>query len=106
MHEVVANEGKPAHMGEIKAITTLRNGKQVISHLHLYHFKREMLKIVKKDGERAATEQENEDKASKEGEKKPGKVIIKEGSMAHHTLLPFPNELKGKKKVNHYPEIF
>ena len=29
MHEVAANEGKSAHMGEIKDIMTLRNDKQV-----------------------------------------------------------------------------
>ena len=39
-------------------------------------------------------------------EKKLRKVIIKEGSMTHFTTPPFPNALKGIRKVSHYPEIF
>ena len=39
-------------------------------------------------------------------EKKPTKVVIKEGIMAHLTPPRFPNALKGKKKVNHSLEIF
>ena len=65
-----------------------------------------MLKIMKKTKKMVATEKNKKERASQKVEKKHVKVVIKEGIMAHLTPPPFPNALKGKKKVNHSPEIF
>ena len=94
MHEVVVNEENSAHIGEIKAIMTPRNGKQVNQSAPSLLHEEEDFEISEKAEKWAAVEQNKEEKASKEVEKKFEKIIIKEGSMTHLTPHLFPNSLK------------
>ena len=103
---MTTKEGKPAHMGEIKAIMTLRNGKQINHPSSSLLFEEKDAKNYEKTKKMVATEKNKKERASQKVEKKPVKVVIKEGIMARLTPPLFPNALKGKKKVNHSPEIF
>ena len=104
MHEVAANEGKLENMGDIKAIMTLRNDKQINQPFPPFlHEEGNAKNYGKKNEKRAASEQNKEEKASKESKKQPEKVIIEEGSMEPP---PFPNALKGKRRQVTLPRSF
>ena len=66
-------------MDEVKAIITLRSGKEIVQPVP-----------------KIAEEKE------KEKEAEPERIIIREDSMKKHMPPPFPQALRGKKK-NHKP---
>ena len=66
-------------MNEVKAIITLRSGKEI---------EQPIPKIVQE--------------TKKEKKAEPERIIIKEDSMKKHMPPPFPQALRGKKK-NHKP---
>ena len=72
-----------ALINEVKAIITLRSGKEI---------EQPVLKISK------------ETEKAKEAE--PERIIIREDSMKKNTPPPFPQALRGKKKITNQAEIW
>ena len=76
-------------MDEVKAVITLRSGKEVEQ-------------LVPKPAEEGIKEKEAE---LEENEAKPEKIVIKEDTVKKSTPPPFPQALKGKKKAINQAEI-
>ena len=103
IHKVEAEEGESSQVREVKAVITLRSGKEV----DLPTTKPEP------EQEREAEEEKNEEfkgKRPRNNIKKkdhdstmneePERTISKEDMMKNHTLPPFPQALHGKKGIN------
>ena len=76
VHEIASISGPTPRIDEVKAIITLRSGKQVEQPVS------------------TPVEQ-----AKEEEKAKPERIIIKEDMMKKIILPPFPQALKGKKKA-------
>ena len=72
-----------SRMDEVKAIITLRSGKEI---------EQPVPKIA--------------EETKKEEEAEPERIIIKENSMKKHMPPPFPQALRGKKKITNQTEIW
>ncbi|RVW52150.1 hypothetical protein CK203_077791 [Vitis vinifera] len=78
IHEVEAQEGESSKMREVKAVITLRSGKEV----------------------------DQPTSKPKHDEEKPKRIVIKEDMMKKHMPPSFPQALHGKKRTNNASEIF
>ena len=72
-----------SRMDEVKAIITLRSGKEIVQPVP---------KIA--------------EEIEKEKEAEPERIIIREDSMKKHMPPPFPQALRGKKKITNQIEIW
>ena len=72
-----------SRMDEVKAIITLRSGKEI---------EQPVPNIA--------------EETKKEEEAEPERIIIKEDSMKKHMPPPFPQALRGKKKITNQTEIW
>ena len=72
-----------SRIDEVKAIITLRSGKEI---------EQPVPKIA--------------EETKKEKEAEPKRIIIREDSSKKHMPPPFPQELRGKKKITHQTEIW
>ena len=82
IHEITSASELAPIMDEVKAIITLRSGKQV---------------------EQTVPKPVEETKEEKEVE--PERIIIKEDSMKKSMPPPFPQAIKGKKKASNQTKI-
>ena len=80
VHEIGSSNN--SRMDEVKAIITLRSGKEIMQPVP---------KIA--------------DEIEKEKETEPERIIIREDSMKKHMPPPFPQALRGKKKITNQAEI-
>ena len=81
VHEIGSSNN--SRMDEVKAIITLRSGKEIEQPVPM-------------------TAEETE----KENEVEPERIIIKEDSMKKNMSPPFPQALRGKKKITNQAEIW
>ena len=101
IHEVEAQEGESSKVREVKAVITLRSGKEVVQPPPKL-----------KHGEGSESEKNMGEKKSKENDhdssvdEEPERIVIKEDMMKKHMLPPFPQALHGKKGTNNASEIF
>ena len=109
IHEVEAHEGESSQVRDVKAMITLRSGKEVELPTPKPH--------VEKDEEEEETEKREEIKGKKkdisEGKKdhdstmnaNPEKELIKEEMLKKHTSPLFSQALHGKKGIRNASEI-
>ena len=81
VHEIGSSSN--SRMDEVKAIITLRSGKEIVQPVP---------KIAKE--------------TEKEKEAEPERIIIREDSMKKNMPPPFPQVLRGKKKITNQTEIW
>ena len=81
VHEIGSSSN--SRMDEVKAIITLRSGKEI---------EQPVPKIA--------------EETKKEKEAEPERIIIREDSMKKHMPPPFPQALRGKKKITNQTEIW
>ena len=82
VHEIASISEPTPKIDEVKAIITLRSGKQVEKPMPKPH-----------------------EDAKEENVEEPERIAIKEDMMKKSKPLPFPQALRGKKKVNNQTEI-
>ncbi|KAL6329579.1 hypothetical protein AAG906_022283 [Vitis piasezkii] len=108
IHEVEAQEGESSQMKEVKAVITLRSGKEVDlpTTKPENETEREVEEEKKKDfkGKRPwnSTKKEDHDFTVNE---EPERTIVKEDMRKNHMPPPFPQALHGKKGINNASEI-
>ena len=108
VHEVEAEEGESLQMREVKAMITLRSGKEVDllittpeqeTEREIEEEKKEKFKGKRP---RNNTKKEDHDLIVKE---EPERNIAKEDMRKNHMPPPFPQALHGKKGINNASEI-
>ncbi|KAL6328435.1 hypothetical protein AAG906_038310 [Vitis piasezkii] len=109
IHEVEAHKGESSQVRDVKALITLRSGKEVELPTPKPH--------VEKEEEEKETEKREEIKGKKKGsnERKedhdstvnenPEKIVIKGDVMKKHIPPPFSQALHGKKGIRNASEI-
>ncbi|RVW92593.1 hypothetical protein CK203_039407 [Vitis vinifera] len=109
IHELEAQEGKSSKVREVKAVITLRSGKEVDQPTSKPKHdeesvaekeKREEMKGKRK--EKSAMKDDHDSRVDEE----PERIVIKEDMMKKHMAPPFPQALHGKKGTNNASEIF
>ncbi|RVW36215.1 Gag-Pol polyprotein [Vitis vinifera] len=83
VHEVETQDGESSNLREVKAVITLRSGKEVDQPLP---------KSGKKSASKSSIEEEP-------------RIVIKEDMMKKHMPPPFPQALHGKKEIKNSSEI-
>ena len=108
IHEVEAREGESSHMREVKAMITLRSGKEVdlptSKSKHELENEAEKEKIEEIKGKRKGNSAKNEDLKSTMN-KELERTINQEDLMKKHTAPPFLQALHGKKGINNVSKI-
>ena len=109
IHEVEAQEGESSNVREVKAVITLRSGKEVDQPTskpkHDEKSVTEKEKSEEMKGKRKGKSTEKDDRDSNMDEE-PERIVIKENMMKKHMPAPFPQALHGKKETNNASEIF
>ncbi|RVW18232.1 hypothetical protein CK203_111993 [Vitis vinifera] len=100
IHEVEAQEGESSKVREVKAVITLRSGKEVV---------RPAPKLKHDEG--SESEKDMGEKKSEEGDHDSSvdeepRIVIKEDMMKKHMPPPFPQALHGKKGTKNTSENF
>ncbi|RVW22899.1 hypothetical protein CK203_107852 [Vitis vinifera] len=108
IHEVEAQEGESSQMREVKAVITLRGGKEVDLPIskseHEPESEAEKEKREEIKGKMIGNSAKKKDLESTVNEE-PGKTINQEDMMKKRTPPPFPQALHGKKGINNASEI-
>ena len=109
IHEVEAHEGESSQVRDVKAMITLRSGKEVELPTPKPH--------DETDSEEKETEKREEIKGKKKGSsgrkedydstvnEDPEKIVINGDVMKKHMPPPFPQALHGKKGIHNASEI-
>nr|CAN64097.1 hypothetical protein VITISV_044303 [Vitis vinifera] len=109
IHEVEAQEGESSKVREVKAVITLRSGKEVDhptskpKHDEEMVVEKEKSEEIKGKRKRKSTKKDDHDSSVDEESER---IVIKEDMMKKHMSPPFPQALHGKKKANNASEIF
>ncbi|KAL6313476.1 hypothetical protein AAG906_005422 [Vitis piasezkii] len=106
VHEIETQDGESSNLREVKAVITLRSGKEVDQPLH---------KVGPDEGLRSKGPliKEGKNQEEQSGKKSPSKssieeeprIVIKEDMMKKHMPPPFPQALHGKKEIKNSSEI-
>ncbi|KAL6340792.1 hypothetical protein AAG906_030916 [Vitis piasezkii] len=108
IHEVEAQEGESSQMREVKAVITLRSGKEVdlptTKPEHETEREAEEEKKEEFKGKRPRNNMKKEDHDFTIN-KEPERTIIKENTRKNHMPPPFLQALHGKKGINNASEI-
>ncbi|RVW34216.1 hypothetical protein CK203_102214 [Vitis vinifera] len=102
IHEVEAHEGESSQVRDVKAMITLRSGKEVELPTPKPHDETESEKEIekrRKSKERRKSSGRKEDHDSIVNED-PEKIVINEDVMKKHMPPPFPQALHGKKGIS------
>ena len=103
IHEVEAREGESSQMREVKAVITLRSGKEVDLPTSKQEPKpeneAEKEKREENKGKRKGNSSKNEDLEAKVNEKSE-RTINQEEMIKKHMPPPFPQALHGKRGIN------
>ena len=109
IHKVEAEEGESSQVREVKAVITLRSGKEVdlptskLEHDEESETEKEKREEIK--GKRKGNSTKKEDLESTMNEE-PERTINQEEMIKKHIPPPFPQALHGKKGINNASEIF
>ena len=102
-------EGESSKVREVKAVITLRSGKEVDQptskpkHDDESVTKKEKREEMKGKRKEKSTKKDDRDSSVDE---EPERIVIKEDMMKKHMPLPFPKALHGKKGTDNASEIF
>ncbi|RVW20177.1 ATP synthase subunit delta', mitochondrial [Vitis vinifera] len=102
-------EGKSSNVREVKAVITLRSGKEVDQptskpkHDEESVAEKEKSEEIKGKRKGKSTKKDDHDSTVDE---EPERIVIKEDMMKKHMPPPFPQALHGKKEINNASEIF
>ncbi|KAJ9703211.1 hypothetical protein PVL29_004838 [Vitis rotundifolia] len=106
IHELETQEGESSQVRDVKAMITLRSGKEVeLPTTKTKHGELEDEKKKQKKEETTAKRKETEDHKSFVNEEPGKKILIKEDMMEKHMPPPFPQALHEKKAINNASEI-
>ncbi|KAL6331341.1 hypothetical protein AAG906_011278 [Vitis piasezkii] len=109
IHEVEAQEGESSKVREVKAVITLRSGKEVDQPTskpkHDEESVAEKEKSEENKGKRKWKSTKKDDHESSVDEEVE-RIVIKEDMLKKHMPPPFPQALHGKKGTNNASEIF
>ena len=100
VHEVETQDGESSNLREVKAIITLRSGKEVDQPLpNMGHDEELMAKrpLIKESNNQE--EKSGKKSASKSSIEEEQRIVIKEDMMKKHMPPPFPQALHGKKEI-------
>ncbi|RVW18672.1 Retrovirus-related Pol polyprotein from transposon 17.6 [Vitis vinifera] len=106
VHEVETQEGDSSKLREVKAVITLRSGKEVDQPLPKVKQDEELMTkrpLVKES--KNQEEQSGKKSASKSSIEEEPRIVIKEDMMKKHMPPPFPQVLHGKKEIKNSSEI-
>ncbi|RVW50269.1 hypothetical protein CK203_081227 [Vitis vinifera] len=103
IHEVEAQEGESSNVREVKAVITLRSGKEVDQPTSKPKHDEES--VTKKEKSEEINGKKKEKSTKKDDhessvDEEPEKIVIKEDMMKKHMPSPFPQALHGKKGTN------
>nr|CAN82426.1 hypothetical protein VITISV_043782 [Vitis vinifera] len=108
IHEVEAHKGESSHVRDVKAMITLRSGKEVELPTPKPHDETESEKETEKreeiKGKKKGSSGRKEDHDSTVNED-PEKIVINGDVMKKHMPPPFPQALHRKKGINNALEI-
>ncbi|RVW76316.1 hypothetical protein CK203_049822, partial [Vitis vinifera] len=106
VHEVETQEGESSKLREVKAVITLRSGKEVDQPLPKVRQDEELMSkktLVKESNNQE--EKSGKKSASKSSIEEEPRIVIKEDMMKKHMPPPFPQALHGKKEIKNSSEI-
>ncbi|RVW66723.1 hypothetical protein CK203_065462 [Vitis vinifera] len=106
VHEVETQEGDSSNLREVKAVITLRSGKEVdqpLPNLGPDEELRSKGPLIKEG--KNQEEQSGKKSASKSSIEEEPRIVIKEDMMKKHMPPPFPQALHGKKEIKNSSEI-
>ncbi|RVX01139.1 Retrovirus-related Pol polyprotein from transposon 17.6 [Vitis vinifera] len=106
VHEVETQEGESSKLREVKAVITLRSGKEVDQPLPKVRQDEELMSkktLVKEKNNQE--EKSGKKSASKSSIEEEPRIVIKEDMMKKHMPPPFPQALHGKKEIKNSSEI-
>ncbi|KAL6348225.1 hypothetical protein AAG906_003091 [Vitis piasezkii] len=106
VHEVETQEGESSKLREVKAVITLRSGKEVDQPLPKVRQDEELLSkktLVKESNNQE--EKSGKKSASKSSIEEEPRIVIKEDMMKKHMPPPFPQALHGNKEIKNSSEI-
>ncbi|KAL6345845.1 hypothetical protein AAG906_017603 [Vitis piasezkii] len=106
VHEVETQEGESSKLREVKAVITLRSGKEVDQPLPKVRQDEELMSkktLVKESNNQE--EKSGKKSASKSSIEEEPRIVIKEDMMKKHMPPPFPQALHGKKEIKNSLEI-
>ncbi|RVW88791.1 Retrovirus-related Pol polyprotein from transposon 17.6 [Vitis vinifera] len=106
VHEVETQDGESSNLREVKAVITLRSGKEVDQPLPNVGPDEEIRSKgpLIKEGKNQE-EQSGKKSASKSSIEEEPRIVIKEDMMKKHMPPPFPQALHGKKEIKNSSEI-
>ena len=106
VHEVETQEGESSKLREVKAVITLRSGKEVDQPLPKVGQDEELMTkrplVKESNNQEDKSGKKNASKSSIEDEPR---IVIKEDMMKKHMPPPFPQALHGKKEIKNSSEI-
>ena len=100
VHEVETQDGESSKLREVKAVITLRSGKEVDQPLPKVRQDEELMSkrtLVKESNNQE--EKSGKKSASKSSFEEEPRIVIKEDMMKKHMPPPFPQALHGKKEI-------
>ncbi|RVW87031.1 hypothetical protein CK203_048353 [Vitis vinifera] len=100
VHEVETQDGESSKLREVKAMITLRSGKEVDQPLPKVRQDEELMSrrtLVKESNNQE--EKSGKKNASKSSIEEEPRIVIKEDMMKKHMPPPFPQALHGKKGI-------
>ncbi|RVW18414.1 Retrovirus-related Pol polyprotein from transposon 17.6 [Vitis vinifera] len=106
VHEVETQDGESSKLREVKAVITLRSGKEVDQPLPKVRQDEELMSrrtLVKESNNQE--EKSGKKNASKSSIEEEPRIVIKEDMMKKHMPPPFPQALHGKKGIKNSSEI-
>ncbi|RVW21705.1 hypothetical protein CK203_110765 [Vitis vinifera] len=106
VHEVETQDGESSKLREVKAVITLRSGKEVDQPLSKVRQDEELMSrrtLVKESNNQE--EKSGKKNASKSSIEEEPRIVIKEDMMKKHMPPPFPQALHGKKGIKNSSEI-
>ncbi|RVW79481.1 hypothetical protein CK203_050059 [Vitis vinifera] len=106
VHEVETQDGESSKLMEVKAVITLRSGKEVDQPLPKVRQDEELMSrrtLVKENNNQE--EKSGKKNASNPSIEEEPRIVIKEDMMKKHMPPPFPQALHGKKGIKNSSEI-
>ncbi|RVW71712.1 hypothetical protein CK203_057109 [Vitis vinifera] len=106
VHEVETQDGESSKLREVKAVITLRSGKEVDQPLPKVRQDKELMSrrtLVKESNNQE--EKSGKKNASKSSIEEEPRIVIKENMMKKHMPPPFSQALHGKKGIKNSSKI-
>ncbi|KAL6344349.1 hypothetical protein AAG906_037932 [Vitis piasezkii] len=100
VHEIETQDGESSNLRKVKAVITLRSGKEVDQPLPNLGPDEKLIskRPLTKEGKNQE-EQSGKKSASKSSIEEEPRIVIKEDMMKKHMPPPFPQALHGKKEI-------